>query len=106
MDTILQNVIKEFIGRFPSEEELKSAKEHIDFYCGEDTLIEEIKGSIIDWLDDKMVECQNCGKWHLRNDVEIRNGFYFCDNDCADEYEDSTYDMHAEAKAEYYATHK
>ena len=106
MDKILQNEIKRFIGRFPSEEELNSLKAYIDKWADDTTDIKEVSGRISDWLDDKMVECENCGKWHLRTEAEIRNGLYFCDNDCADEYEDSTYDMHAEAKAEYYATHK
>lgn len=104
MNRILENEIQKFIGRFPTEGELKSVNAYINSVADDNTFLAEVKGLISNWIDEQMVECANCGKWIENTDV--RNGEYFCDNDCADEYEDSTYDMHAEAKAEYYATHK
>lgn len=106
MNTILENEIKRFIGRCPTEQELASVKEAIDFSATDNYFLEDVKGIISDWIDENLVECANCGKWLPRQEADIRNGSYFCNNDCADEYEDSQFDMHEEARAEYYATHR
>ena len=101
MNTIIENEINKLIGRFPDEDELKSALDYLDYNANDQTEAKDIRSMLVDWVDEKLCECVDCGKYCLIDTaVQTPYGF-FCDEDCMYNYDRNSYDMHAEAKAEY-----
>ncbi len=101
MKQILENEINKIIGRFPDQDELQSAINYLENHTDSDTTAEDIKYLLGDWRSDCMVRCVNCGKYFLANNIIQTPQGHFCGEYCMYDYENETYNMHAEARAEY-----
>ena len=106
MKRIIENEIYKIIKRFPDETELKSALDYIDHWSDSSTYSDEIPALISDWCDDCMTMCEHCGQWGLTDKMLKAGSVYFCDEVCKYDHDAYTYDMRAEARAEYEATHR
>lgn len=105
MNRILENEIYKLIKREPTEEELNSAIEYLDFCADDLTDYSDIPQLLEDWLHDKMTKCSYCGSWHLFSEMEEEFGNWYCDSTCFKEDHEGL-DLHAEAKAEYTALNR
>lgn len=105
MNRILENKIYRLIKRIPTEEELASAIEYLDFCADDLTDCSDIPTLLEDWLHDKMAKCEYCGTWALKSEMEEEFGYWYCDSTCFKEDHDGL-DMHAEARAEYEASNR
>lgn len=108
LNQILNQEIKKHIGRFPTIQEFQKLAEYIAFYQDDDTDLEGLTGIIANFIEEKMAECENCGQWHLKEDMVNPYGDseYYCDDQCQELHQEKFYDMHAEARAEYTASNR
>lgn len=101
MNRIVENEINRFIGRYPTETELKSALDYIDTWIDDETDTKALHGLIGDWVDDFMAECVNCGHWHLKDEMQTTGEGYFCDDDCIMAYDRNLLDLDAAHQEAY-----
>ena len=87
LKNIITNEIKDILGHEPSSSEYKSAFEYISNNIDEKSMLIDIEEYLAEWKDDCLVQCEQCGEWHLREEMEERFiglGYrYVCDIDCA-----------------------
>ena len=109
LNQILNQEIKKHIGRFPTIQEFQKLAEYIAFYQDDDTDLEGLAGIVANFIEEKMKQCENCGKWGLEEDMVNPYGDgdeYYCDDQCHELHQEKFYDMHAEARAEYTASNR
>lgn len=101
MNNIITNEIKKLINRFPTTEEIDSCMQYIDDGALDDATADDISILIQDWFDDNMAQCENCGEYHLTNEMTKNPNGWFCDRVCEYEYDDKTYDLYKLESDEY-----
>lgn len=101
MNTIISNEIKSLIYRFPTTEELDSCMQYIEDGSNETTTADEIKGLVMDWFDDNMRQCENCGEYHLMSKMTKNPNGWFCNEVCEFEYDNKTYSLYDLEREEY-----
>lgn len=108
LNQIVNNEVYMHIKRFPTAQEFHSLIEYITHWEDSDTNLKELAERIKQWVNDYMAECQNCGQWHLKEDMINPYGDdeYYCDDQCWELYKENTYDMREEARAEYNASNR
>ena len=108
MNQILNQEIKKYSGRFPKIQEFYALEEYIAFWIDDDTDLEGLAALVANFVEEKMAECENCGKWQLKEDMENPYGDseYYCDDQCHELHQEKFYDMHEEARAEYTASNR
>lgn len=100
MKRIIKNEIKKLIKRFPTEYELNSVIEYIDFYSDEETTGNDLRGLVSDWVDENMAQCECCGMWELKTDMISKCYGYLCSELCEYEYDRCTYSQ-SDVRSEY-----
>lgn len=100
MKRTIENHINKLIGRYPTEEELQSCINYLDYWADDQTMPKDIECMINDWSDENMAYCVNCGKYHLISEMHETPDGYFCDEECYYDFDRNGWDMHAEARAE------
>lgn len=107
LNQIVNNEVKKLIGRFPTIQEFQKLAEYVMFYQDDDTDVESLAKLIKEFKEEKMAACENCGEWHLKEDMECYGSDeYYCDDQCHELHQEKFYDMHAEARAEYTASNR
>lgn len=106
LNQIVNNEVRKYINRFPTAQEFNSLIEYITYWQDDDTNLQELAERIEQWVNDYMAECQNCGQWHLKTDMEHYSSEYYCDDQCYELHREHFIDMDAEAIAEYVASNR
>ena len=101
MNKIIANEIKKLIYRYPTDQELDSCINYIDDGSLADVSADDLRGLIMDWFDDNMRQCENCGQHHLMEEMTKNPNGWFCDQVCEYEYDDKTYSLYDLEADEY-----
>lgn len=101
MNNIISNEIKKLINRYPTDDELNSCINYIDDGSLNDLGADDLRSLISDWFDDNMRQCENCGKYHLMDEMTQNPNGWFCDQVCEYEYDANTYDLYKLENEEY-----
>lgn len=103
MKKIIANEIRSLIHRNPTTEELNSCIQYVEDGSNETTVPEEVKGLVVDWFDDNMRQCENCGEYHLMSEMIKNPNGWFCDQTCEFKYDSKTYSLYELENEEYKA---
>ena len=93
LNRIVNNEVRKHINRFPTAQEFKSLIEYITYWMDDDTDVQELEEQIKQWTLDYMAACEDCGEWHLKEEMEQIHGDYYCDDQC--------YELHMEHFVDY-----
>lgn len=101
MERIIKNEVKRFIGRYPTDTELKSVTNYVENWLDDDSDSVALRGLVNDWVKDFMAECVDCGCWGLRSEMVSTVEGYFCDEDCVMSYDRNLLDLDAAHQEAY-----
>lgn len=89
-EKLLKTNIKSVLGREVSDTEYQNFISNNGLSHSESGLtewtFEEIENAIYDWRDNEMHQCEQCGEWHLEDDMEKTDEGWFCDDGCIEAY--------------------
>lgn len=67
---VITNEIKDILGHEPSSAEYKSAVDYVTNNIDDKSMLIDIEEYLAQWKDDCLLQCEQCGEWYLRENME------------------------------------
>lgn len=90
---IIINEIKDAIGHIPTTTEYESALDYLGDTINPACTFTDVSILLLDWRDDYLVKCDECGDWFLPEELETRavpwdcfTEILVCSDNCFNDY--------------------